>query len=93
MIITTTPTIDGKHIESYLGIVTGEAIVGVNIFRDIFASIRDIVGGRTQSYEYVLDEARQLAQKDLIDRAAELLQMPLWVWISITKFWARGMAC
>lgn len=72
MIITTTPSIENKHIESYLGIVTGEAIVGVNVFRDIFASIRDIVGGRTQSYERVLDETRALAQKDLMDAAEEL---------------------
>ncbi len=72
MIITTTPSVDGKKIESYLGVITGEAIVGVNIFRDLFASIRDIVGGRTQSYEKVLDEARQLAQKDLTDRATEM---------------------
>lgn len=72
MIITTTPSVEGKHIEEYLGLVTGEAIVGVNIFRDLFATVRDIVGGRTQSYERVLDEARQLAQQDLTDRAAEL---------------------
>lgn len=72
MILTTTPSIDGKKIEKYLGVVTGEAIVGVNVFRDMFASIRDIVGGRTQSYETVLEETRQLAQKDLIDRATEL---------------------
>lgn len=72
MIITTTPSIEGKNIKDYLGVITGEAIVGVNVFRDIFASIRDIVGGRTQSYEMVLDETRQLAQKDMIDRATEL---------------------
>lgn len=72
MIVTTTPSIDGKTIDIYLGVITGEAIVGVNIFRDLFASVRDIVGGRTQSYERVLDEARQLAQKDLTDRATEL---------------------
>jgi uncharacterized protein YbjQ (UPF0145 family) len=72
MIITTTPSIEGKHIESYLGVITGEAIVGVNIFRDFFASIRDIVGGRTQSYERVLDETRMHAQKDLIDQAMQL---------------------
>lgn len=72
MIITTTPSVDGKSIDKYLGVITGEAIVGVNIFRDLFASVRDIVGGRTQSYERVLDEARQLAQKDLTDSAAEL---------------------
>ena len=72
MIITTTPNVDGKHIGSYLGVITGEAIVGVNIFRDLFASVRDIVGGRTQSYERVLEEARQLAQEDLSARAQEL---------------------
>lgn len=72
MIVTTTPSIDGKNIDAYLGVITGEAIVGVNIFRDLFASVRDIVGGRTQSYERVLDEARQLAQKDLVDSATEL---------------------
>jgi len=72
MIVTTTPSIEGKHIEAYLGVITGEAIVGVNVFRDIFASIRDIVGGRTQSYEKVLDETRQLAQNDLIEAATEL---------------------
>lgn len=72
MIITTTPSVEGRQIKEYLGVITGEAIVGVNVFRDIFASIRDIVGGRTQSYEMVLDETRQLAQKDMIDRATEL---------------------
>lgn len=72
MIITTTPSVDGRHVAEYLGVITGEAIVGVNIFRDLFASVRDIVGGRTQSYERVLDEARQLAQQDLTARAEEL---------------------
>jgi uncharacterized protein YbjQ (UPF0145 family) len=72
MIITTTPSIEGKHISEYLGVITGEAIVGVNIFRDFFASVRDIVGGRTNSYERVLDETRQLAQQDLMKDAEAL---------------------
>ena len=72
MIVTTTPSIEGKTVQEYLGLATGEAIVGVNVFRDIFASIRDIVGGRTQSYERVLGEARQMATQDLIERAQEM---------------------
>ncbi|MFA7348670.1 MAG: heavy metal-binding domain-containing protein, partial [Desulfurivibrionaceae bacterium] len=51
MIITTTPSLDGKRISAYLGVVTGEAIVGANLFRDLFASITDIVGGRSGAYE------------------------------------------
>jgi uncharacterized protein YbjQ (UPF0145 family) len=72
MITTTTPSIEGKKIDQYLGVICGEAIIGVNIFRDIFASIRDIVGGRTQSYEVVLGDARKLAMDDLMARAKEL---------------------
>lgn len=58
MLLTTTNTIEGKQIKKYLGIVSGEAIIGANLFRDIFAGIRDIVGGRTSSYEEVLREAK-----------------------------------
>lgn len=72
MILTTTPSVEGKKIENYLGVITGEAIVGVNVFRDFFASIRDIVGGRTASYERVLDETREMAQTDLVAKAKEL---------------------
>ena len=54
MIVTTTPTIEGRRIASYRGIVSGEAILGANVFRDFFASIRDVVGGRAGSYEEVL---------------------------------------
>lgn len=54
MLITTTPTIEGKRITNYYGIVSGETIIGANVFRDLFASIRDIVGGRSGSYEEVL---------------------------------------
>ncbi|WP_171033116.1 heavy metal-binding domain-containing protein [Qipengyuania marisflavi] len=65
IIVTTTPTIEGKPIQDYLGIVTGEVIVGANIFRDLFANIRDIVGGRSGSYERILSEAREQAIQEL----------------------------
>lgn len=65
MIVTTTPTIEGRPIQQYLGIVTGEVIVGANLFRDFFANIRDIVGGRSGSYERILAEARQQAIEEM----------------------------
>ncbi len=65
IIVTTTPTIEGQPIQQYLGIVTGEVIVGANLFRDLFANIRDIVGGRSGSYERILAEARQQAIEEL----------------------------
>ncbi|MBA4165666.1 MAG: hypothetical protein C0510_13760 [Erythrobacter sp.] len=65
MIVTTTHTIEGRPIRQYLGIVTGEVIVGANIFRDLFANIRDIVGGRSGSYERILAEAREQAIEEL----------------------------
>ena len=70
--ITTTNTIEGRRILEYKGLVAGEAILGANIFRDMFASIRDIVGGRAGSYEKVLNDARKTALADLPDKAAEL---------------------
>ena len=72
MIVTTTPTIDGKAIREYRGIVTGEAILGANIFRDLFAGIRDIVGGRAAAYEKELRTARETAMSELTAAAAEL---------------------
>lgn len=72
MIITTTPTIDNKRIVKYLGIVTGEAILGANIFRDMFAAVRDIVGGRSAAYERELGKAREIALDDMEDWAEEL---------------------
>ena len=71
MIITTTNTLEGKKITSYLGIVTGETIIGANIFRDFFAGIRDIVGGRSGAYEEVLKEARETALKELEEKAMQ----------------------
>ena len=71
MILTTTPEIQGKHIVEYKGIVTGEAILGANIFKDLFAGIRDIVGGRSSAYEAELGKARKMALNELEERARE----------------------
>lgn len=65
MIITTTPSIEGKTIVEYKGIVTGEAILGANIFKDFLASIRDIVGGRSGAYESAIREAKDIALREL----------------------------
>jgi uncharacterized protein YbjQ (UPF0145 family) len=70
MITTTTPSIEGKAIQQYLGIVTGESVIGANIFRDLFASVRDIVGGRSASYEKVLADARMTALREMESAAA-----------------------
>ncbi|GAK35171.1 hypothetical protein SDC9_153692 [bioreactor metagenome] len=72
MLITTTPTIEGKRITNYYGIVSGETIIGANVFRDLFASIRDIVGGRSGSYEEVLREAKETALREMQDQAARM---------------------
>jgi len=69
VIITTTPTIEGKSVRQYLGLVVGEAIVGANVFKDLFASIRDIVGGRAAAYEEELQRARDIAVQDMVSRA------------------------
>ncbi|HIG39609.1 MAG: heavy metal-binding domain-containing protein [bacterium] len=72
MIVTTTPTIEGKRITRYLGVITGEAILGANIFRDMFAAVRDVVGGRSAAYEKELGKAREIALEELIDWGEEL---------------------
>ncbi len=72
MIVTTTPGIEGKQISAYLGIVTGEAIMGANIFRDHFASITDIVGGRSAAYEKELAKARKIALDEMQQAPTEL---------------------
>ena len=69
MILTTTPTVEGKTIREYRGIVTGEAIVGANILKDIFAGIRDIVGGRSTAYEKELRRSREMALAELSEEA------------------------
>ena len=72
MIISTTPTIEGRPVKTYHGIVAGETIVGANIVRDFFASITDVVGGRAGAYEEVLGRARQEALAEMADRAADM---------------------
>ena len=69
MLLTTTPTIEGHPIREYKGVVTGEVIIGANMFKDFFASIRDIVGGRTGSYEGVFRQAKDAALKEMTERA------------------------
>lgn len=71
MIVTTTPSIEGKRITRYCGVMAGEAILGANVFKDFFAGIRDIVGGRSGTYERELQKAREIALKELEQRAAE----------------------
>lgn len=70
--LTTTPTFEGRRIARYLGVVHGEAIVGANIFRDMFAAVRDIVGGRAGAYENVLGDARRTALAEMADAASRL---------------------
>ena len=72
MILSTTNTLDNKNITDYLGVVTGETIIGANIFKDLFAGIRDIVGGRSGSYERVLSQARQNALDEMADKARSM---------------------
>lgn len=72
MIISTTAVLDGRPVSRYLGIVTGEAIIGANIFRDMFAAVRDIVGGRSATYEKALAEARETAIAEMKQRAQEM---------------------
>lgn len=69
MIVTTTDSLEGKTIVAYYGVVSGEAILGANIFRDFFASIRDIVGGRSAMYEKSLREAKEIAMREMIESA------------------------
>lgn len=69
MIVTTTPSVEGHRITRYVGIVTGEAVLGANLFRDMFAGLRDIVGGRSGAYEKELKKARQIAFDELVAEA------------------------
>ena len=72
MIVSTTPSLQGKTISEYQGIVTGEAIMGANLIRDLFASVTDIVGGRSGAYESKLRDARDVAIKEMTDQAASM---------------------
>ena len=72
MIVTTTSTLQDKTVAEYKGVVSGEAILGANIFRDFFAGIRDIVGGRSAAYEQSLREAKDIAIKEMVDAAQSM---------------------
>lgn len=72
MILSTTPSLEGRPVRQYLGVVTAETIIGANFVRDLFASIRDFVGGRSGSYEEVLREAKQTALRELQEEAVRL---------------------
>lgn len=72
MHVTTTPSIEGKRITKYCGVIAGEAILGANLFKDLFAGIRDLVGGRSATYERELQRAREIALQELAERAEAL---------------------
>ncbi|MBE9159666.1 heavy metal-binding domain-containing protein [Nodosilinea sp. LEGE 06152] len=72
MILTTGPNVDGRQVIQYCGLVNGEAILGANIFKDFFAGIRDVVGGRSGAYEHSLRQARNTAIKEMMQAAKEL---------------------
>jgi len=72
MLLTTTPSIEGKHITKYIGVVTGETIIGANVIKDFMAGITDFFGGRSGSYENVLREAKDSALKEMSERAQQL---------------------
>lgn len=72
MLMTTTPSVEGQRIVRYCGVITGEAILGANVFKDLFAGILDIVGGRSATYERELQRARDIAMEELAERARQL---------------------
>ena len=69
MVITTTSTVDGRPVQKYLGIINAQSIIGANIFKDIFAGLRDVFGGRSKTYERVLEEAKEDALRELAQKA------------------------
>jgi uncharacterized protein YbjQ (UPF0145 family) len=72
VIVTTTDSVDGATVAQYLGVVSGDAVLGTNIFKDLFASVRDVVGGRAGAYEKVLQEGKDMALADMTERARAL---------------------
>lgn len=93
MQFSTTPTLEGQTVTEYCGVVTGEAILGANIFRDFFAGIRDIVGGRSGAYEKELRKARKSPSANWANRRKRWVPMRLSGSISTTKPSARRAAC
>jgi len=91
MILTTTHTLENKNITEYLGLVSGEAIIGANLFKDLFASITDIVGGRSGSYESVLKEAKENALKEIEENAQRLgANAVVGIDLDYETIWNRG---
>ena len=72
LLIVTTPSIEGKDVKKYLGIVSGEGLIGANVYKDIFSGVRDVVGGRTSAYEDQLKKAREIAMESMIEKAEEV---------------------
>lgn len=72
MMIVTTPNIEGKTVKKYYGIVNGEGLIGANVYKDMFSGVRDVVGGRTSTYETELRKARQMALDSMVEKAEEL---------------------
>ncbi len=72
MIVTTTPSIEGRAIQSYLGVISSETIIGANFFKDILGGLRDVFGGRSGTYEKVLEEAKQYAMQELVEKGQAL---------------------
>lgn len=72
MIVTTTPNVDGRTIQTYLGVISSETIIGANFFKDIMGGLRDVFGGRSGTYERVLEEAKEYAMKELIEKGRAL---------------------
>ena len=92
MILTTTPTIEGRSIVEYKGVVFGEVIAGVNFLNDIAAGIRNFVGGRSAAYEDELIKARKAAIDEMSERAVSMAPMQLLASTSVTKYWVPTMA-
>ena len=93
MLMSTTSVLDGKPVSRYLGVVTGEAIIGANVFRDMFAVVRDVVGGRSGTYEKGLSEAREIAMSEMQQRRRSSGPTPSSPSISTTRCSARTTAC
>ena len=72
MMMVTTPEIDGKTVKKYIGIVNGEGLIGANVYKDLFSGVRDVVGGRTSTYEKELKKARELALDSMVKKAEDL---------------------
>ncbi len=72
MLVTTTSSVEGRPVQEYLGIINAQSIIGANVFKDIFAGLRDIFGGRSKTYERVLEEAKEDAMRELVEKAQAL---------------------